>query len=102
VTHKVLYLDGFWEDVQDAAMWYEQRQAGLGSAVAFEVSEAITRVIEAPERYRTVHHEVRSARTRRFPYSILYLTEADVVAFVGLKHGAQDMRRFIARRTGDG
>lgn len=98
---KVIYLDGFWDDILGAVSWYSDREPGLGKAVATEASSTIDRIIEAPLRFRTVYGQVRSLRTKRFPYTVLYLVEGSVIAFIGLKHGAQDMRRFVGVRLSD-
>lgn len=95
---QVIYLKSFWEDVAAAARWYEDREPGLGSALAVKIGETIDRVIDSPQRFRKIYGQLRSLRTHRFPYAVLYLVEGEVLAFVGLKHGAQEMRRFIAGR----
>lgn len=94
----VVYLEAFWDDIVAAAGWYESREPGLASELAADISITIERIIEAPMRHRAVYGQVRCLRAKRFPYAVLYLLEDSTLAFVGLKHGAQDMRRFVERR----
>jgi hypothetical protein len=98
VKPDVVYFEAFWDDIVAAAGWYENREPGLAAALAADVSVAIERIIEAPLRNRTVYRQVRCLRAQRFPHAVLYLLEGNTLAFVGLKHGAQDMRRFVEGR----
>lgn len=93
-----VYFQAFWDDLVAAAGWYESREPGLAAALASDVSATIERIIEAPLRNRTVYGQVRCLRAQRFPHAVLYLLEGNTLAFVGLKHGAQDMRRFVDGR----
>lgn len=94
----IIYFDAFWDDIVDAASWYESREPGLAGDLAADISITIERIIEAPMRHRAVYGQVRCLRAKRFPYAVLYLHEDNTLAFVGLKHGAQEMRRFVDRR----
>jgi toxin ParE1/3/4 len=63
------------EDILNAALWYESRQAGLGLDLANEIHAAIERAIEKPLGYLLLrrHPHVRRVLARRFPYRIFYI-----------------------------
>lgn len=48
-------------EYREAATFYEQRHSGLGAAFTLEVEAAIGRILEAPERWRVIEQDVRSA-----------------------------------------
>lgn len=52
--------------------FYEKRQKGLGHELIEEVTRTLDRIKETPQTYREVDKDIRSAQTKRFPYSILY------------------------------
>ena len=57
-------------DIAEAALWYEQQRAGLGSEFIDEVSSAVERVLANPGAYRPQPHrfiavENRELRGRR-------------------------------------
>jgi len=57
-------------DLVKARDWYERQRAGLESEFLLCVEEVLERIGRTPEMYRVVHHDVRRAWTRRFPYAV--------------------------------
>jgi hypothetical protein len=49
------------QDLSDAAVWYEERLAGLGHQFLDEALAAFTSIAEAPLRYLVVHRNTRRA-----------------------------------------
>ncbi|MCO5169197.1 MAG: type II toxin-antitoxin system RelE/ParE family toxin [Planctomycetes bacterium] len=98
------FLDEAWQEVVEAADWYEARLEGLGDRVYAETDEAIDRIakmpdVGAPWRHRRIQREVRRIPLRSFPFMLFYLTTSPpvVVAF------AHKNRRpgYWTRRLGD-
>ena len=59
-------------DLANARDWYERQRAGLGAEFLLCVEEVLERIGRTPEMYMVVHHDVRRALTRRFPYAVYY------------------------------
>jgi len=70
----------------DAAAYYESRKPGVGSAFTIEVEATIARILERPDRFRTIHKGVHTCRTRTFPYAILYTIEQGALLIVAVMH----------------
>ena len=73
-------------EYREAAAFYESRRPGLGAAFSVEIEETIRRILEAPERWRCIEQDVRTCRTRTFPYAILYTVEKGSVLIVTVMH----------------
>lgn len=70
----------------DAILYYESCRPGLGAAFTLEVEAAIQRILEAPTRWRTIEKDVRTCRTRTFPYALLYTMRGDTIFIVAVMH----------------
>jgi len=73
-------------EYQEAAAFYESRRASLGAAFTLEVEATIGRILEAPDRWRTIQQDVRRCLTHTFPYGILYTIEKDSLLIVAVAH----------------
>lgn len=94
----IIHLAEFWLDIVEAAEWYDKRLPGLGAELALEIDVTVDRIIAAPARYRKLFGDVRTLLTARFPYAVLYLVEGETLVFVGVKHGARELTRFLQDR----
>ena len=87
-------------DVQDAARWYEDREAGLGAAVVEEVGAAFRRIDTGPERYPVSYRGLRRALVRRFPYAIYYTDIGNEIVVIAVLHQRRDLE-IIGGRSRD-
>jgi len=78
-------------DYREALVWYEARslQAAVGFEAAFEVG--LQRIAEAPERWTRCDDRHRFYSLRRYPFSIVYRIESELILVVAVAH---------ARRSG--
>jgi plasmid stabilization system protein ParE len=76
-------------DVTEAALWYNQRQVGLGEKFLTEVDRAVTRVLENPRAFPVIRrrHLVRRALTQSFPYRIFFSVEEGTIVVHAVLHG---------------
>lgn len=84
-------------DLTDAAVWYEQRQGGLGHRFLDEVAAALSAVSEAPSMFPIVHRNTRRALIRRFPFGICYLIEDTEIVVVAVMHASRHPQRWKGR-----
>lgn len=80
-----------------AALWYEDRQPGLGIQFAVEIDRAIGLASDHPDRYPVIHKEIRCIRARRFPYSIFYIVESRQIVVLAIFHARRDPAIWRAR-----
>jgi toxin ParE1/3/4 len=97
---RAVYLPAFWTDVVDAAEWFDQQRAGLGSEFVMAVDASIDRVISHPRSFRVVSGPVRRYIIRRFRHLIFYEVDNERVLFLGVVHGARDVNAWLRRHQG--
>ena len=73
-------------ELEDAALFYETRMAGLGKSFAVEVERTISLVREFPEAGSPVGQRRRRVLVARFPYSIVYRQDPDSIVIVAVAH----------------
>lgn len=77
-------------DMIEAAMWYEEKQTGLGADFSQEVLNAINSLDAKASLYRVRArcrcHEVRWLYPERFPYRVMYFVEAGTVTVFAVIH----------------
>ena len=84
-------------DLANARDWYERQRAGLGAEFLLCVEEVLERIGRTPEMYMMVHHDVRRALTRRFPYAVYYRIAGNDVVVLGILHTRRDPREWQSR-----
>ena len=60
-------------DIEEAALWYEEQQQGLGSRYLNEVAAAVQRIAAIPTLYPVVHRNLRRSLLRKFPFATFSL-----------------------------
>ncbi|HEV2454289.1 MAG TPA: type II toxin-antitoxin system RelE/ParE family toxin [Verrucomicrobiae bacterium] len=75
-------------ELEAAAFWYEERQAGLGGDFLEEYQATLRRILDEPERWRKIRGDNRKLNFHRFPYAIVYSieTEADALYVKAVMH----------------
>ena len=102
-THKVNYsLEVRPEalaDIEEAASWYEEHEAGLGTDFVKTVLESIDSLLVNPlvHQLRDRRRNVRWILTNRFPYKIVYQSRDQCVTVVAVLHTARHERRWKQR-----
>ena len=66
------FRSGAEKEFDEAAKWYDARQAGLGNEFVIEVQNVFDEIALRPNRYPKVRGEMREAPVQRFPYAVYY------------------------------
>jgi plasmid stabilization system protein ParE len=77
-------------ELAEAFEWYERRVPGLGADFLTAVDAALDSLLSNPLQHPLIYKVVRRALTRRFPYQVLFVVEADVVTVIAVFHGTRD------------
>ena len=85
-------------DVAAAYQWYEGERAGLGLQFLEELRAVYDRIAEDPLRYQDLESGIRRALLRRFPYSIYFAVESDVVVILAVLHVSRSPIEWQRRR----
>jgi plasmid stabilization system protein ParE len=97
MTFRVVYRRAARQEFEQAALWYEERRAGLGEEFIREIDDAVTRAAAAPTRYPTVFRDIRRTVARRFPYSIYFRLRGDCLVVLAVFHGRRDPQTWRGR-----
>jgi plasmid stabilization system protein ParE len=73
-------------ELEAAALWYKERQPGLGENFLDEFERTLRRILNKPERWRKIQGENRKLNFHRFPYAIVYSVRADTLYIKAVMH----------------
>jgi plasmid stabilization system protein ParE len=81
-------------DITNGAVWYENRESGLGLELVSEVRSAIGRALKNPESFTCVRRNptIRRVLTRRFPYRVFFIDRHDALVVFVVLHAARHDR----------
>jgi plasmid stabilization system protein ParE len=77
-------------NIRDTAVWYEQRETGLGRRFMAEIRESIESISTTPLRFPIIDNGVRRLLLRRFPYAIYFLWENESAIVIAVLHQHRD------------
>ena len=63
------------DDIEAAALWYEQQREGLGIRFVAELDALLERVGRHPYQFPVVEDPVRRGLLRGFPYAVYFVAE---------------------------
>lgn len=86
------------EDLLAAYGWYQEKQAGLGEEFLRCVEAVLHQISRYPEANACVHREIRRGLTRRFPYGVFYIIEAEKAIVLAVFHASRNPRAWRRRR----
>ena len=73
-------------EAEDAQEWYEERSLLAAAGFLRELSDAIRRAVEAPDRYPQTDVGTRRVVLDRFPFTVFYRIQSDVLLVVAVAH----------------
>lgn len=90
-------------EANEAACWYDDRQAGLGEDFLDLYSERLREIEDQPDRFpllETVakNQRIRRCRLPRFPYQIVYEILQHEVLVLAVMHGHRRPNYWMRRR----
>jgi hypothetical protein len=74
------------QELEAAALWYEQRQPGLGDDFLDEFGRTLSRILAKPERWRMIKGDNRKLNFDRFPFAIVYSVRGDQLYIKAVMH----------------
>jgi hypothetical protein len=78
-------------EYEDAVVYYEKRDQGLGARLIHEFDEAVALALEFPEAFATIQEApvalgLRSVMLRSFPIKLVYTVRDDALFLVAVFH----------------
>lgn len=74
------------DELEEAAVFYEQRVPGLGKAFSKEVQHALQLILVHPEIGALLRSGFRNLAVRRFPFSVVYRGLGSGIFIVAIAH----------------
>ena len=74
------------EEMTEASLFYEAAASGLGNDFLNDVQQAIDRLCEYPHAGEAVAGGLRRILLHRFPFSLVYSIEADLILVIAIAH----------------
>lgn len=90
MTLEVVFRPAARAEFDAAALWYEERQPGLGGRFVSEIEHAVDLAANHPDRFPIEHSEIRSVQARRFPYSVFFRAEENQIVVLADFHARRD------------
>jgi plasmid stabilization system protein ParE len=69
-----------------AAVFYEERQKGLGARFVAALDDAIDRICRNPKIYKQVEAGARKCRLMRFPYGVIFREGEEAIEIIAVMH----------------
>ena len=73
-------------EFNEAVVYYEECEPGLGEDFVFEVYSAIQNILSYPEAWPVLVDDVRRCLTARFPFGVLYSIDKDGIFVLAIMH----------------
>jgi plasmid stabilization system protein ParE len=84
-------------DLTEAFEWYEARVPGLGLEFIRTVDSLFNSITRNPQAYPVVYKSIRRALTRKFPYEVFFMVDADSVVILAVFHAKRNPQRWQER-----
>jgi plasmid stabilization system protein ParE len=98
---KVTFLKVAEAEFDDAVVYYETEQPGLGARFRLEVSRSLKRIIDFPSSYQSFGARTRRCLIARFPYGIIYKydPESAEILVVAVAHLHRRPKYWVGRES---
>lgn len=84
-------------DITDAAAWYAEKAENLDKRFIDQLEDILTNILNNPKTYKRVYKQFRQAALKKFPYVVVYESEADTVIIYSVFHAKQHPQKKIRR-----
>jgi plasmid stabilization system protein ParE len=74
------------DEVEAAQAWYEERSLLAATGFLHEISVAVRRIGEAPQRYPVAESGTRRILLDRFPFNVYYRVGGDRITIIAVAH----------------
>jgi len=89
-----------YDDIAQAAQYYEGKREGLGGQFIDRVLEAIDQIEQNPVGYAVRFEGLRRANLRHFPYALWFQLRQDNSLLIACLSGRRDLRLVRERALG--
>jgi plasmid stabilization system protein ParE len=91
---KYRFTSAALSELQEATLYYEQQEKGLGVKFLDEIEAAIDRILRFPRAWHPVSARSRRCRTHHFPFGLLYQIRTDEILITAVLDLRRDPQRW--------
>lgn len=77
-------------DVQEAWLWYEEKQVGLGDDFLVSLETSINHITHNPLLFEIKFQDLHVAPVKRFPYKIIYYLQENRITVIAVFHTSRN------------
>jgi hypothetical protein len=82
MKYRVVVLEQVYEELNEAALYYEERQVDLGKSLVEEWEKIVISIQKNPEKYEKKYKKFRQGILSRFPYLVMFeLEDKDIIIY---------------------
>jgi toxin ParE1/3/4 len=80
------FHEAAWQELQAADDWYAERSLDASEDFLSAITDALKNIRSAPQRWPAYLYGTRRLVLQRFPFSVIYLDDPDIVRIVAVAH----------------
>ncbi len=84
-------------DISTSVIWYEKKRKGLGKSFQKFLDATFRSIIINPESFPLVYKKIRRALIKKFPYSIFYCFDNNIIIVLAVYHEKRDPNNWKSR-----
>ena len=81
-------------ELKEGALYYEQKENGLGIIFLDEIDATVERILRFPNSWHPMSARTRRCRTHRFPFGLLYQVRSNEILITAVMDLRRDPRRW--------
>lgn len=85
------------KDIAEAQDWYRREGQALAASFRAETGPQLSRILQHPTQFPFARADVRRAKLRRFPYSVLFRVMPDAIYVIACFHSSRDPTVWLRR-----
>ena len=96
MNYKVIISDSAKADMKKAALWYHQKQKGLGKRFTQSIRKCVNIIKFQPESFQIRYKNNRVGIPDKFPYLIIYNINKDkkTIRIIAIIHSSQNPEKW--------
>lgn len=99
MKYGIVVLEQVYEELNSAAIYYEERSVNLGKALIDEWEKAVECIQKNPEAYEKKYKKFRQGMLERFPYLIMFeLEDTKIVIYQFIHARRHPKKRYSTKK----
>lgn len=86
MTRRLIIYPGAQLDIEETVFYYENQKIGLGDQFLDELNQLLREITINPFRFPEVVHDTRRGLLNRFPYTVYFRTDNEIIAVIAILH----------------